>query len=404
MLEYKEVKISDLVFNDRNPRINDEAAEKLTKGIERYGFINPVVVNRQGNMILAGHTRIKALKQLGEETVPALFVDMDEATARGFAIWDNRSGEFAEWDQELLNVEIKELVDLDFDILGEASGGNTEDDEVPEVPEEPVTKLGDLWVLDGGHRILCGDSTNAKQVSRLMNGNKVTLVHADPPYGMGKENDGVINDNLYREKLDAFQMQWWEAFRPHIEDNGSVYIWGNAEDLWRLWYAGGLKDSERLTFRNEIVWDKKHGQGMESEQHRMFPTASERCLFFMLGEQGFNNNADNYWEGFEPIREYLYSQRELMGWNNKTVADFFGFHPRMADHWFSKSQWSFPSCHTSTILHILSLTSGVSGISSSSVNPPGSSSRKSKSPTSKPVSSISKSRSTSSFISTLSNS
>ena len=94
--------------------------------------------------------------------------------------------------------------------------------------------------------------------------------------------------------------------------------------------------------RNQIVWDKKHGQGMSSEQHRMFPTATEHCLFFMLGEQGFNNNADNYWDGFEPIRAYLDNERVKMNWTNKTVADFFGFHPRMADHWFSQSQWSFP--------------------------------------------------------------
>jgi DNA modification methylase len=71
---------------------------------------------------------------------------------------------------------------------------------------------------------------------------------------MGKEAEGIANDNLYRENLDAFQMQWWKACRSAIEDNGSAYIWGNAEDLWRLWYVGGLKASERLTFRNEIVW------------------------------------------------------------------------------------------------------------------------------------------------------
>jgi DNA modification methylase len=159
---------------------------------------------------------------------------------------------------------------------------------------------------------------------------------------MGKENDGVQNDNLYSDKLDAFQMLWWKSWRKHLEDNASAYIWGNPQALWRLWWRGGLVDSERLTFRNEIVWDKSHGQGMSSPEFRSYPITTERALFFMIGEQGFNNNADNYWEGFEPIRIYLYEQRELMGWNNKIVADFFGFHPRMADHWFSKSQWSFP--------------------------------------------------------------
>lgn len=201
--------------------------------------------------------------------------------------------------------------------------------------------MGEIWSL-GRHKLCCGDSTIEKNVRALLGDRMASLIHADPPYGMGKEKDGVLNDNLYRDKLDDFQMKWWKACRGSVADNASAYIWGNAEDLWRLWYKGGLKDSERLTFRNQIIWDKKHGQGMGSDDFRMFPTVTEHCLFFMLGEQGFNNNADNYWDGYESIRQYLQSERDKIGWNNKIVADFFGFHPRMADHWFSKSQWSFP--------------------------------------------------------------
>jgi DNA modification methylase len=179
-----------------------------------------------------------------------------------------------------------------------------------------------------------------------MGGEKAILCHADPPYGMGKENEGVANDNLYRDKLDTFQMSWWRSVRPFLEDNASAYIWGNAEDLWRLWYFGGMKDSERLTFRNQIIWDKPPsglGDGQNNSIMRSYGVKYEACLFFMLGEQGFNNNADNYWEGFESIRAYLDGERKRSGWTNKTVAGFFGFHPRMADHWFSKSQWSFPT-------------------------------------------------------------
>jgi DNA modification methylase len=156
---------------------------------------------------------------------------------------------------------------------------------------------------------------------------------------MGKEKDGIENDNLYREKLDRFQMQWWRACRPCIADNGSAYIWGTAEDLWRLWYGGGLKDSERLTFRNEIVWDKMSGQGVGSDTNRMYPTASERCLFFVIGEQGWNNNADNYWEGFEPIRAYLEQERKKVGWTPADVKRITGV--GMFSHWFTKSQFVF---------------------------------------------------------------
>jgi hypothetical protein len=132
---------------------------------------------------------------------------------------------------------------------------------------------------------------------------------------MGKEKDGVENVNLYADKLDKFQMQWFQAFRPHVADNAGVYIWGNPEDLWRLWYVGGLKDFERITFRNEIVWEQEGvSWGKDGMSNlRQYANMGERCLFLMLGEQGFNNNADNYWEGFEPLRSWLSNQRELSG-------------------------------------------------------------------------------------------
>jgi DNA modification methylase len=170
-----------------------------------------------------------------------------------------------------------------------------------------------------------------------MGGEKAQLIHADPPYGMGKENEGIANDNLYRDKLDVFQMQWWKAARPHVEDNASAYIWGNAEDLWRLWYRGGLADSERVTFRNEVVWDKGGGGfGVGTEAQRCyFP--EEHCLFFMLGEQGFNNNSDNYWEGWEGMRGYLESEMKRCGWSVSDLNRITG--TQMGSHWVTKSQW-----------------------------------------------------------------
>jgi len=165
-----------------------------------------------------------------------------------------------------------------------------------------------------------------------------SLVHADPPYGMNK---GFENDNLHMKDLDRFQMDWWNACRRYIDDNASVYIWGNSEDLWRLWYQGGLKDSERLTFRNEIVWDKYTGNVKPTmiEQQRSYVKYREDCLFFMVGEQGFNNNADNYWEGWEPIRSRLEADCKKMGWGPKDIERICGV--GMYSHWFTKSQWGF---------------------------------------------------------------
>lgn len=336
-----------------NPRKNDgEPVQKVMESIRRFGFAAPIVARTNGEVI-AGHTRLKAAEALGLDRVPVRYMDLDPAEAHLLALADNKLNEEAEWDASMVASILSDFSfedaalagwdsdDLDklADELGANAPREVEEDEVPEVPVVPVTKPGDLWLL-GEHRVLCGDSTKAEDVARLMGVEKAQLVHADPPYGMGKEKDGVQNDNLYADKLDAFQMAWWKAFRLHTDDNASAYIWGNAEELWRLWYVGGLKDSERLTMRNEIVWGKGFGQGMESEQHRMFPTATERCLFFMLGEQGFNNNADNYWEGWEPIRGYLEAEMNKCGGAKNWKAALGN---QMGGHYFTKSQWCFPT-------------------------------------------------------------
>jgi len=193
--------------------------------------------------------------------------------------------------------------------------------------------------LKSKHRLLCGDSTSEEDVARLVGDASLVMLHADPPYGMGKEKDGIANDNLYAEKLDKFQMQWWNAWRTKTADNGSVYIWGNAPDLWRLWYQGGLQDSERLTMRNEIAWYKGGGGfNVGTEAGRMyFP--NERCLFFMIGEQGFNNNADNYWHGWDGILHKLQKDCDAMGWTAKDIQRICGVGNYC--HWFTESQWVF---------------------------------------------------------------
>jgi len=201
--------------------------------------------------------------------------------------------------------------------------------------------MGELK-LKSRHRLLCGDTTKAESVARLAGGASLVMLHADPPYGMGKEKEGIANDNLYADKLDKFQMQWWNAWRPIVVENGSAYIWGNAEDLWRLWYQGGLQDSERLTMRNEIVWSKGSGMGMNSELHHQYATTTERCLFLMFGQQLLGNqNTEDYWEGYEPIRQWMNEQVDAEGWTKKKVNDITKTH--MANHWMSKCQFQIMS-------------------------------------------------------------
>jgi len=343
----------------RNSRTHSpEQIAKVAASIREFGFTNPVLIDADGG-IIAGHGRVMAAQSLGMDTVPCIRLShLSDAQKRAYIIADNKLALNSGWDEDILALELKDLGELGFDLeltgfelgdidqllaqLDATPEGETDADAVPEVQAEVVTQPGDVWLL-GKHRIMCGDSTDAGSVALLMNGKKAQLIHADPPYGMGKEADGVANDNLYAGKLDAFQMQWWRAFRAATEDNASVYIWGNSPDLWRLWWRGGLESSERMTIRNEITWDKREDNptmlvsGVPLESRRMFhPT--ERCIFFMLGEQGFNTNADNYWEGWEPVRTYIEGEMKRAGWTVKDLNHITG--TQMAKHWVTKSQWA----------------------------------------------------------------
>jgi DNA modification methylase len=211
--------------------------------------------------------------------------------------------------------------------------------DVDEIPEDvpAISKLGDVW-LCGEHRVMCGDSTDAKNVAKLMNGKTAQLLHADPPYGMGKEKEGVLNDNLYASKLDKFQMFWWNTCRKFLDDNASAYIWGNPEDLWRLWYVGGLKDSEKLTMQNELVWTKPSGFGQSSDLMISFPINTERCLFFQFGHQFVGNiNAEDFPEEWESLRSYLANEADKAGITPADIKKLCGV--QMYSHWFSKSQF-----------------------------------------------------------------
>ncbi len=351
--------IAEIRPYEKNPRINDAGVKKVTDSIKEFGFNQPIVVDGD-NVIIAGHTRFKAAKALGLKEVPVLVAGyLTAAQVQAYRIADNRVAQESEWDNALLFDEILDLKGQDFDLSltgfdedelenilnpTELEPGLIEDDECPEVAEDPVTKLGDIWKL-GCHRVMCGDSTSIDDAERLMDGKKSRLLHADPPYGMKKEKDGVLNDDLTNEDLDRFQMEWWATFRPFITNNASAYIWGNAPELWRLWYTGGLKETKELTVINEIVWAKVHSGGsydaigQSSDLLRCYPCASERCLFLMLGDVDFNNNSDNYWDGWESVRSYLEDVFKKSGLTRKRLHEITEV--QMYAHWFTKSQWCF---------------------------------------------------------------
>ncbi len=186
----------------KNPRRNDEVVDRMVGAIREFGFRIPIVAKSDG-MIVDGHLRLKAARRLGLEEVPVVLADdLSEAQIKAFRLLANQSASWAQWDEELLRVELEELRTLDFDLEmtgfdlseidrlldGETGGGeggsgdgSGDDENIPSPPPNPVTRPGDLWVL-GEHRLLCGSSTVADDVIRLMNGERAILFATDPPY------------------------------------------------------------------------------------------------------------------------------------------------------------------------------------------------------------------------------
>ncbi|HZL06631.1 MAG TPA: ParB N-terminal domain-containing protein, partial [Coriobacteriia bacterium] len=167
----------------RNPRVAPEAAIiKVAGSLTEFGWRQPIVVDADG-VIVVGHTRLLAAQRLGLEQVPVhVATDLSPEQVKAYRLMDNRSAQETSWDLELLPLELAELIDLEFDLaltgfepdelaafLAEPTEGLTDPDEVPELPEEPVSQPGDLYLL-GKHRLLCGDSTNPDDVERLMAG------------------------------------------------------------------------------------------------------------------------------------------------------------------------------------------------------------------------------------------
>ena len=171
---------------------------------------------------------------------------------------------------------------------------------------------------------------------------KADLVFTDPPYGMKKERDGVLNDNLNYDDLLEFNKKWIPTSFDHLKDNGSWYCWGIDEPLMDI-YCEIIKPmikNQKATFRNLITWDKTCGMGQLSDKLRSYAIADEKCLFVMTGVQGFNNNSDNYYEGWEPIRQYLVQEWAKISDKNdwdKYLGNYMG------KHYFTKSQWILPT-------------------------------------------------------------
>ena len=356
----KRMDIKELKINPKNPRKFDKATiDKMVKSITEFPkmlSLRPIVIDDDGT-VLGGNLRLKALHAAGFEEIPDDWVrkasELTEEEKKRFIIADNV--QFGEWDYDELTSEwdAGQLADwgLELPTISNEVEAHEDDYEIPDEIKTDIV-LGDLFEFqkDGKtlHRLLCGDSTDADQVAKLMNGEKADMVFTDPPYGMKKENKGVLNDNLNYDDLLEFNKKWIPLTFDNLKGNGSWYCWGMDEPLMDI-YSNILKPMQKqnkITFRNLITWDKGNGQGQLASDFRMYPIADEKCLFVMCGVQGFNNNADNYFEGWTPIVEYLEKQRQIMGWTIKDTKRIAGHSEKSGCHWFDKSQWMMPTEET----------------------------------------------------------
>ena len=249
MMNVQQVRIEKVKPYDKNPRKNKAAVDYVANSIKEFGFQQPIVVDKD-MVVIAGHTRLKAAKKLKLKEVPVVIADnLTEEQVKAYRLADNKTAEKAEWDFDLLTDELLSLQELDFDMeqfgfdfdFSEDEEAVEDDNWEADVPEEPISKRGDIWVL-GRHRLMCGDSTDAADVALLMDGNKADMLLTDPPYNVdytGKaselETRKIENDKMEDSAFQDFLTSAFENAAENMKAGGVFYIWH--------------ADSEGLNFR-----------------------------------------------------------------------------------------------------------------------------------------------------------
>jgi DNA modification methylase len=343
--------LSDLKQDHKNARKRTETSASLLKeSLQRYGPARSIVID-EDDRILAGNGTVEAALGLGIEGLRVIDANPDEIIAVrrtgltedqkvGLALADNRTADLAEWDAEMLH-RLSEEHDIapwfeDDDVEAlleqveqlEPEEGNTDPDEAPEPPEDPITKPGDLWIL-GNHRLLCGDSTNIQHVERLMDGKKADMVFTDPPYGMSYQSNMRTKSAKFAviENDDKIISDWLPLATAY--SSGFCFVW----TTWKVLDQWLAVTSAFAPMTNMVVWDK--GGGGIGDLKKTYLTDHEIALVFNRGAELTGKRIGSVWDiGKDRATDYVHPTQKPVALAEQAldtttkrghiVLDFFG--------------------------------------------------------------------------------
>lgn len=257
-MELQTLKIKDIHPYERNARKNDQAVDAAAKSIEQCSYVAPIVVD-ENHVILAGHTRWKALKKLGRTECECIVKDgLTDEQKKKYRLLDNKTNELADWDFDLLADELDGLdltaFDFDWGLRDELNDSVVEDDYDPVLPAEPKSKIGDVYQL-GNHRLMCGDSTSLADVQKLVGGAQMDLLLTDPPYNVDYQGAAgkIKNDNMEDTAFRRFLTDAFSNAAMVMKPGAPFYIWHADSEGYN--FRGACRDA-MLRVRQCLIWVK----------------------------------------------------------------------------------------------------------------------------------------------------
>lgn len=287
-MQIETIAVDRLIPYARNSRTHsDEQVAQIAASIREFGFTNPVLIDADGG-IIAGHGRVMGARALGMTEVPCIRLGhLTDAQKRAYVIADNKLALNAGWDDQMLALELRELADVGYDMgltgfgtkdidallatLDATPEGQTDADAVPAVKAEAVTRLGDVWVM-GKHRIMCGDSTDAGNVSTLLGGGLADMVFTDPPYNVAYEGRGandlgaIKNDNMSDAQFEQFMRDVFTSYWTAMRDLAPIYVC-HPDSATAPKLAFEKTFAERFKKSSTLIWCKQSA-GMGWQDYR----------------------------------------------------------------------------------------------------------------------------------------